>query len=315
MRTIDDLVERSAAFDEGKSDFKAASISHDSGSIVVGGDFKTRLSLSGWALSQLCQRLGPPNPGYLQKCPPWLMSANLAYWQSLYRKPLLVRAYTDECRAILSAEYTPISNTVVLEMARDMLGDLPYRIIDSYVDPNRIHVKIGMADDEGGNHAIGCYLGNSEDGSRMLRVMPFVQRHSCVNSIMWSEGAFIHKHYRTTQAFLYGAMKEHLGKGFAVSVERLETLVWAETVRIPDIAQRVKSICKAKGLSQVTRDNILMGTENSNTLWGLVLGVSYAAHQDNIDYESRIDLERFAGDLLLGDRHVRQRNRMQAYEH
>lgn len=297
---IRELIERSSALDEHKTNYKVATkvLSFDGACrlIIPQGPFKMKFELTDWAMSQLCQKLGPPPFRYIQKCPKHIAAINLDYWRSRVNKTWLLRSYDDKCRAVLDEHYTPISNTEILTMVETSLGNTPYDQGRPHLDADTLHLKVTMATSSDGNYGIGAYIGNGEIGNRMLRVMPYIQRTTCQNSIMFSRGAFEHKHYRVSRAFLAGAVQDKLGYAFKIATERLEELVRSEMQGIPKVADMVKSICKSKGLAQHTHDKILMGMEGSETLFGVINGLTFAAKE--LPVEDRIDLETYAGSLL-----------------
>ena len=184
-------------------------------------------------------------------------------------------------------------------MVAEVVGDTPHELIRPWVDADTLHLKICVADDQGGNYGIGAYVGNGETGNRAIRVAPFIQRHACTNSIIWVEGGWEQRHYRVTPAFIFGAIKEKLGQAIGMATELLEHLVRAEMDKIDDFGVMVERLCKEKGLNQGTRDLVLMGSERAQTRLGLVNGLSYAAHQVG-DPELAIDLESMAGAILVG---------------
>jgi hypothetical protein len=328
VKTVADLRDLSESFDQNKADYtmRLSDVTFDSDCLLtyngngngnITNLFGSRqvavavdpLALTPHALSQVCQKLNYPPYAYMNQCPADLRATNLNYWitRAFIRgnPSWFVRTYNAEnptARAVLSTRYSPIDSTTVLDIAFGLLGDVPHRIIRPYVDPDILHLKISVADDKSGNYAIGAYISNGETGNRALMVTPFIQRHSCDNSIILnSKEAFSQRHVHVSTAYLRGTLKEKLGQTFRMSAELIDEIVTAEFDNIPDVGKVIADLCKDKGLSQDTHDLILMGTENQSSRMGIVNGLSFAAKQmDSVD--KAIALETMAGDYLLNPR-------------
>jgi len=312
---MEDLLALSSGMDEKKTDYitplEDVWFSYEAALVVNNstfGDAAIALAPTDWALRQICEKLGPPPVKYMHRCPSELRADNLNYW--LREMPQdeywFVRAYGSNCRAVLSRRYVPIANTTVLSHAQKLLTDVGHWLIDPYVSPDTLHVKLGMAQQAGGAYAVGAYVGNGEIGNRSFRILPFVQKTSCSNSIIYAEGGFVQRHVSVTSAFIYGALKEKLGRVFGLAANVLERMVMAEAEEIPEIAKVVDTICRQYNLSQAVKDNILLGTEGEKTRMGLVNGISFAAHASDLPMEAQIDLETLAGAQLIGRSSVSQ---------
>jgi len=317
-----DMIEKSRNLDEGKQDMTTVR------SGVVYGEMDGRLALSvdsGFigmspympmqrrAVIHACGRLSAPPTHYIADvCPPELAAYNMNHWQQTPIKrdqKWFIRSIKgdgglQEVRACLSEFYSPIANTELLEMVQDFTTGMGGEVIRGYVDADTLHLKMILFDDETSNYGFGFYLGNGEVGNRALRVSPLVQRHSCTNSIVVAGDTYYQKHFRVSPARLRGDIKDELGKALRTAPETLETIVKAEMDAIPDLRDVVAGICKNKGFSEHLIGDILIGTEGRKTRMGLVNGLSYAAHAAaEVDQESRIDMEFFAGAVLQATNH------------
>lgn len=300
------LIEMSRKYDQEKTDFLVETnrICYDQNTCemyVPAGLLNGVMPLTptDWALQQLCTKLGPPPFKYMLQCPGHLRANNLDYWTRRQPddKKWLIRAHGNAARAVLSDKYSPISNTKMLEVTQEVLGDTPYTLITPHLDADTLHLKVRLASDDG-NYGIGVYVGNGEIGNRAVRVLPFIQRNACVNSIIYPEGGFIQRHIHVSIAFIWGAVKEKLGQAFGVATEMVEKMVKAEMEQIPDLRDVIRGIVKQKGLSQEVQDNIFIGTEGEKTRAGLVNGISYAASHGDLGIEAQINLETMAGAVL-----------------
>lgn len=258
-------------------------------------------ALTDYALSRLCARLGPPPTKYMKECPPHLRATNLNHWMRKQPadKGWFLRFDGSVCRAVLSDQYTVFDNSTLAEGLLEIMGD-GYSIIRPYYDHDSLHLKfVTMSDPGDGNYAYGVYVGNGEIGNRALTVGGFVQRHSCTNSIILTDKNWRQEHrYGTTHEFLLQA-KIWMMRAAQFSIDAREQFAKKAMDEIGDFADVVSALCKRKGLTNEVRDNVLIGSEGAGNLFGLVNGLSWAAHQQD-DQELGIELETLAGDVMLG---------------
>jgi hypothetical protein len=301
---LDQLLEQSNQFDQDKNDYITSTDEltfFQDKMMIADSLFNAGLTLgiNDNALQQICNKLGPPPFSYMKACPNDLRADNLNYWRSQLGKNWLVRTYQDNARAVLSTEYTPIMNTRVIEMVRDIIGNTPYRIARPYVDPDTLHIRILVADDQGGRHAVGAYVGNGETGQQQVRVAPLIQRTSCDNSIIMVAQGWAQRHIYVSPAYIHGSIKEHLGQALKIATDTLNNVVEAEMDNIPNFGDVVTAIAKDKGLLEY-RDLIIMGSETDQTRMGLVNGLSFAAR--DAEQEHAIVMESLAGEYLTNRR-------------
>jgi len=315
---IKDLLVTSREFDKSKRDYLLDTKEFDFG--VMNCNFQyvqTQLSLAGvprpyvtsvsmtdWALRQVCLKLeGHPPSDYMKRCPSMLRAYNLNDWRIRTDRRMLVRIDGEKARAFLSEKYSAIGNTTVLELADEMLVDVPYELYDSVITPDVTHVRILIADHPGGNYRIGCYISNGEIGNMMIRVLPLVQRTTCKNSVIFADGGFIQRHLAVSYPFLRGAIKEHIGQALNMSVTYVGMMVEAELKHIPDIKDVINRICYENGFSQNVHDDIMRGTEGQSTVMAVANGLSFAAHGvENPDESAHLEL--MAGLFLTNREHV-----------
>lgn len=312
-RKIEDLHDVAVEWANQKEDFSVdtSGIRYDddtSAMIFPGGLFgDVALPMNAHALWQVCDKLGPPPYSYLRNCPPDLAATNLNHWQRENHRDRewLVRSFSGEARAVLSSGYKPIDNDHVLGIVRDILAKegLSYKLIRPYLTPDRLHLKVSVADQSGGHYAIGFYVGNGEVGNAALKCRPFIQRHSCTNSIIFDEG-FSQSHVGSglTVASLRVMLKAGIGTAIAVSAQSLEEVILAEEDEIPNLTAVIDNIATVNRYNNDTKSAIAIGTEGKMTRMGLVNGLSFAAHKvEGLDQEDRIALEFFAGTVLKNE--------------
>jgi hypothetical protein len=301
---LDAILERSISFDQDKTDVVVETTEFqfdEQGRINIPKSLFTessQLPMTDNALQQACNKLGPPPYKYMSECPKDLMATNLNHWRKQLNKGWFVRVYDGNARAVLSTDYTPIMNTSVIEMVRDIIGNTPHRIARPHIDPDCVHLRILVADDKGGNHSIGAYVGNGETGNHQVKVLPLIQRMSCDNSILISGQGWSQKHIHVSPSYIMGSIKEHLGQALRFATDALDNIVSAEMQKIPNFADVVTSIAKDKGLLEY-RDLIIMGAETDQTRMGLVNGLSFAARDSQV--EDALVMENLAGHFLVNE--------------
>lgn len=319
MRTLDEALEISQSFDKGKSDYRlpANQIGYDNGAMsipltlpnsgaVVGHD---RATFEPDALSQACSLLSIPFP-YISRCSAELQSLNMNYWQKRLRgrqsDTWFIRGYSERgglsVRAVLSGEYRAYSNSTMIETAKKFMqaSELHYQIIRGYVSRDAIYLKLTVANVDN-NYAVGVVLKHGETGNYQISVAPFIQRHSCTNSIVFSEGGWNHRHRWASEAWLEATVLEKMSDAFRVTPKIHEQMVNAAALRIPRFGDTVRDICKANGWSYNIVDNVMQGSEGQATVAGLVNGLSYSAHATpGLEIKDQIRLEEMAGAVLMG---------------
>ena len=262
-----------------------------------------------WALGQVCNKLGPPPTHYIKQCPGWLRAANFEHWRKDLieqdaEKKWLVRSYDNDCRALLSNEYSTLANTSMLKWADEYTSTLnggPTHV-RPYLDADTMHLKMIFRTQDFGNGkgewGFGIYLGNGEIGNRRVRALPLIQRHSCDNSIIITEGGTTIVHRFKSEHFIEASVKQGILEGLRMSVEQIDAVWKAAVDEIEDLDKVLAKLCKQKGWDDDTKNRILMGTEGESTVLGAINGISYAAHQQD-DPELAVDMETFAGSILV----------------
>jgi len=264
---------------------------------------RAALKLTDYAMGQVCDRLGPPPRRYIKQCPPHIQSVNLEHWrhQLVAQNPdaqWLVRGHNRTCRALLSTRYVPLDNQPLLETVSGVLADTSYTLVAHHLDGDSMHLRLTMANSPDGYYAAGVFVANSEIGQRSITLAPFVQRHSCANSIVHLDGGVRQRHVRVTPAFIWGLITEKVGQCFGLAQDMIERAVWAQAQQLPDVGDVIRKLCEAKGYTEDTQANILMGTEGQHTRMGLVNGLSAAA-RDFENPDQRLVLESMAGAILV----------------
>ena len=309
MSVFEEMIEKSEEYDSHKADhvvnLKDVTFDQVTAEIRPPGTLFgviPPLAMTDWALNQMCQKVGTLPYSYAKACPSDLRATNLNAWAVLADedKRVLLRSYDQTCRAVLSGQYSPVSNTMLLEKMEDVTKDVVFAKVSHYLDADTFHGKftIGEKPTDGNSFGVGYYIGNGEIGNRSVRVAPYVQRNSCQNSIVFLDWGIEIRHYRVSTAYIWGAIKETIGQAIGKSVEAVNKFVEAEMTAIPNISKVIEDMAERYGLSLPVQKDILRGTEGKETLAAVVNGLSFAA-RDMENVEARIDMEALAGAILI----------------
>lgn len=282
--------------------------------------------LSTHAFYQLCGKLNMPS-GYFKSVTPGLAAPHFNHWlQNGGDRHLLLRTMSEldgdghYIRAVLSDEYAVLDNSTVLDVAQNVLNSSGLggvSLIRPYLTRDRLSLtmtyptgdfvqslaaKVGVPAKESRNFAFGVRIQNSEDGTGSLVVAPLLQRHSCTNSIVFTRGGFRqgHRGKRASQAFLQAALAEHMGQAMMLGADMLSKIGGAYAAQVPSLSSVLARMGEKFGLSREVSDAIMQGSERENSLWGMINGLSYAAHAvPDLSQERREGLEALAGNALV----------------
>ena len=317
--TIADLVAQNAQYDAFKQDFEVPAsdfqLEPEGGFSISGGE--NRFSLEDSALVQLAARLGQAffgqsmNRDYtralINKLPN-LFAPIINSHAAEYGKNIFVRTYGDSVRAFMSDRFTHIDNADMLGILKDFLEDPKrngggYSLVRPYVGRDELNVRIMFRNvlppGADGPYGIGCAVRTGEVGNLSPTVMPFIQRHACTNSTMWEEGGIKLKQSgnRANKLMLIiGAM----GEALQATQELIQRMVKAQYEQLPSIDDLINSMAEANDWSTQVTFNVVHGTNNNPTLFGLVNGLTYAAHASELPAHEAVELELLGGKVLMG---------------
>lgn len=265
-----------------------------------------------WAWRQMFRKLGTTVFGkgskrglpadYLLAIPKELLAMNTNKCLEKSKSQWLVRGYGDNCRAVLDRIYADVSNTEVLEAVQQVLDETQaVGSVRPHLTPDYVHGRIALRDlqENGGrqNFAVGFAFRNGEVGNSALTLSPFIQRHSCANSIIWGDNGLRVIHRGSRKALMV-QFKAAIANALPTAATMVDSLIEADNEEI-DISAVLRSLAKQHGWGEPVQDAILIGTEGRQTRAGLVNGVSYAAHTAVDEPTDQYELEVLAGSLLL----------------
>jgi hypothetical protein len=281
--------------------------------------------MSDTAYAQLFSKLSPTVFGkgsgkhipsdYLTSMPADLRAQILSRhcWDTNGFQSWMVRGFDDTARAVVHHAYPGgidergrFENTQYLSILRELLPATPpsdFHLVRPFVDQNCTITRAISKFNDGGGYGIGVAISNDETGSRKLRVMPLVMRTSCDNSIMVDRsGTSLEMAHRGSLAAMRTQFKAALGTALRASAELLNKVIEADERELEDFDAILEGICREQGWQNGVRDAVMRGTENSETVLGVVNGITWAAHTvESLDQNTMLDMEMYAGSLLYAE--------------
>jgi len=278
----------------------------------------TPIELTLHAFRQTCIKLGtavwprrnkPLPVDYLLTLPDDVVEKNLNYATATYadkfpNRSWMFREYTTEnqegvvtegIRAVLDGQYPAISNTELLQVTEKMTAGNPYTLVRPHLSPDELNVRIAVKD-VSDNYAVGVYVGNSEIGTSKIRILPFVQRHTCTNSIVSVDGGIELVHRGNIHA-LRVQLTAALAQALHASGEILERMMAAEQELIPNFADVLRGMSSQYNWSEAVTASAFLGTEGRETRAGLVNGVTFTAHK-HFTGTAQAEMEMLGGAIL-----------------
>lgn len=330
VNSFQPLLDRCAEFDAFKSDTVVDTAKFrfgDGGEAVVPSTFgATLLRMEDNALNQLGDRLGKhfweaskrtiPADFYRQlygSFPQHFAGLTNDLLDKMDAK-LLVRAYDDKVRAILSDQYATLDNNELLDMASQVLKDVPFEIVESgryYRDNDgvqrdemtvRVVVKNVLPPGEGGGYGLGIMIRNGETGGYASQIRPLVMRTSCMNSLVFRTGENgeqlgLRLHHRGSKQSKAILMAAAVAEALPMAQDGLERFLETKRMEI-DLGAVIAKLGEDQGWSDEMKIGVAAGSEGNSTIFGLINGITFAAHEMEVDAGTRFDLESLASKFV-----------------
>jgi hypothetical protein len=281
------------------------------------------LRLTDHALTQLAQRVGTITPSVAkalrnnpEACVHAARTLEVLRQQQQSRgrtREWLVRGYQDNARAIMTTSYANTPNSSLIRQiirAIEEQARQSNRVVDinhfptgrSEVTPDDIYmyVSLNSVDVPGaGGYKVGFSVRNSEIGTSGLYVRPYVQRTSCMNSILFSADEFYSIH-RGSGAMLMSGFSIAVGNALSLSMDGLQRLLDSREIPVPNIQNQIEELALKHGWTTDFVASVGIGTEGHESVFGLVNGITYAAHRNYDGHEEMMRNELIAGNILMG---------------
>jgi hypothetical protein len=323
------LLERCANYDALKSDAVAPTRQmrfEEDGQLIVPTDFgATRFGMEDLPLGQLADRLGR----YFWKTSKRSIPSD--YFRQLYSAwpqhfapftndlldsmdgSFLVRSYGENVRAVLSSQYATLDNSEMLDMTSQVLDGVPYEIVESgkYYARNdgvqrdemvvRVIVKNVSPKDEGG-YGLGVLIRNGETGGSASEVRPLVMRTSCMNSLVFRQAEdgtalglrLTHRGSKQSKAILLASA---IAEALPMAEQGLERYLETKRTKI-DLKGVIARLGEEQDWSEEVRLTVGVGSEGHETVYGLINGLTFAAHELDVDASDRFDMEALAAQFV-----------------
>lgn len=286
--TINGLLQQSIDHDNKCSDHLVGvqKLSYQYGNLLFDG---ISMKLTETGLTQLSANLGIPAK-FIKRCPSWLREENINYFinKRAAEKPdykFFVRSYQGSdlvARAVLSEHYRPISNRFLLEtLSTSLSGVNNVKIIRPYLDRDSLILRVVVVNDvgpENGNYGLGLFIKNNETGQKSLTISPLVMRTSCTNSLSFDKDKSVMniRHVHHDPKFLIESVKVSINNCLNSAGEKLEYIEIASLSQV-DIASTINELSRKYKFTKKEKDLVRIGTENSNSLMGIINGITWMA--------------------------------------
>lgn len=265
-----------------------------------------------FAFSQLCGRLGVPT-GYVKKCfvsgKKDLALENFRAWASETDSNFLVRANNGVVRAVLSDKYAPFDSYQVLrnlKFSADLKRWVPTQI---HLSEDRLAVRLvdftPLPVNDGSPLYLGVSITSSDVGRAGLSVKVMLYRFACQNGLLVSAlGGTLYQ-----QRHIGEAMSQSKLATFSSIFDKVDTVGEAIIANIDEcrnrrlkefelefLLEKVRRELKLSDKSVEKMNELVYGTY-SPTKWGVINSITELAQQFTL--ETRLDMENFAGELLV----------------
>lgn len=331
-RTLSDVREQVSCDDSGKWDalVRARDITLQHGRLHLPQsastasetyDGDTGLTLSPWAASQACQKLGIPS-GYFKKCPPDLQDRQFNHW-TRYREMVngltkgdreierdgnwMLRTKGSTVRGVLSPQYAKLDNRQLLDGLLPLIAGSRYQVGLSQLTGESFHLRLvdpTIARDvlPGDRLIVGIHLSNSEVGLRACTVDALVYRVVCTNGLIRrvnNRSLLKQRHIHVSEPRFAEMLADALREAVVVAAGFIEQMALAVRTPVPDVESAITVLGQMWNLTQETQAFIrfaLHGEAKPETMYGLVNAITSAAQKLPVD--DRFDLETLAGILI-----------------
>lgn len=277
--------------------------------------FIQNTEISDFALGQICAKLGVPKK-YVERClkenPP-LATENINSWLEDYGKDLFIRCCDDKIRGVLSSKYSTFDTPEILKSLMDSYDFTDFSVKGSYLSPERFHARIvmprnldiPMEDDL----MPGIQIDSSDVGRSVLTVQFLIFKQVCTNGLVIPKNygvLFSQKHIGISQSEFITEFKKSV-QNLPLLIEHSEEFITnAKNTGIKvytqeDMMKFVQGLQKSANIPEDSAKRVMNIVKSevygSPSRWTLINALTQEAQ--NFTLEKRIDVERYAGSLLV----------------
>lgn len=325
--SFSDLFNRAMEIQSLCSDYNVSNVSDKNmfmssvtGNLVFKSDdspIRKDMGLTRYALSQLCNKLGVPIR-YLEKCFDAgqidLASDNVNAWLEDYNRNLFIREYNGKIRGVLSDRYMALDTPEIMNVISSVVDSNQYSTKGYFLSPERFHARIvqnEMMNIDGEDLFAGIQIDSSDVGRSTLQVRFMIFKQVCTNGLCITKGGgvlFEQRHIGISIDEFHSEFKESMSRIPVLMENAIELVEEARSkdqkyavhtfdeVELKDFADRVKLKTRLSEDS-VSKVISMMQEKYSPTRWGLINSLTEIAQDFTL--ERRVEIEKFAGDLLL----------------
>lgn len=242
----------------------------------------------------------------------------------------MIRTHREQVRAVLSSSYRRLDSFDMCQSVLPVLADKGMEVVSSELTDTRLYLKalsprITAEVKKGDAVQYGLVISNSDVGSGSVRVEPLIFRLVCANGLIANTTVrkfHVGKNMAgdditellapetlniTDQAFWMQVRDVVLAsmrpENFERQIERLRQAA-GQPIKNFDIPEVVELAMKSVGVSgEGVKNNIISYLANGAdgagmNKWGLANGFTYAAQDNEVNYDQSIELER-AGSKII----------------
>lgn len=266
-----------------------------------------------------------------------LIQTNVNHWfkkfqsdaqKSGRKESRLVRTYEGKARAFLSSRYRILDSHDLLETVLPAFLENDMQVISSELTERRLFLKalspkVETEVKKGDVVQYGLTISSSDVGCGSVRVEPLIYRLSCLNGLIMPDSSVRKFHigkdlsiegvrelmsdeaketedrafWLTVRDVVLNSMKREV---FEAAVDRLR-IAADMPIKSNDLNRVIELTTKAVGITgEENKKSILSHLASGGDLsqWGLINAVTRAAHDDHVEYEESVEMERSAGKIL-----------------
>ena len=336
--SLTELAQKLTAINEAKKDFivpveKLSATVNEDNNVCLQFDGVRPQKLNNWSTGQLASFAEIPKQ-YLDRVSaenPTLAASNINH--GLSRKPndtRMLRTLDGNVRGLLSSRYRILDSYDMLESVLPTMLEKNMNVVSSEVTENKLYLKaltpqLKSEITKGDVVQHGLIISTSDVGAGSVRVEPLIYRLVCENGLIMPSS--IRKYHvgknqaendimelltdktrEMTDAAFWAQVRDIVNASLRPELfeKEVDRLRFAQGLKIEnfDLPKVVELAMKATNVTgEIKKNSILAALASGNegaglTQWGLINSFTRAAQNDAFDYETGIELERAAGQIL-----------------
>jgi hypothetical protein len=225
------------------------------------------------------------------------------------QKEMLIRSQNNRIRAFLTGRYSIIDNDFITQALYRQLADQNVFVTNDSVDDVYMNIRIRFNDlsinagtlQNKDMLSVGLHISNSEVGEGSVTMLPMILREVCVNGmvVIHKTGDIFRQRHTISAGTTQEAILNKVNEVLEIGDKNIEQFVKARDEKVSNVRSVISDLAKSQKYSQKLTNLILdsYGEEPGGTKYD-VANAFTAAARHLPDYIERIEVERFAGNLL-----------------